>query len=732
MRVIADGPLAAVGSAMPVKIAKGIIAAYPVPFGRPGSLGVPGPLLHLEANVNGVKSDTPQLVNSIHTLDSLHFSSSRSSSLFSCSSLSQPGPNYPLSSSFCFSCPASSSSGTSSPIQGSHPLFLPSSVPCSSPRPEQGVYPLCTSAEIRLPTSTISLSVQAPPTEVPYQTVVSPSRPLLPCGAPPLEPFPLEDHFSPLHLPALVSPIRVDRLELELRGHRDQAKVAYVISGPRNGFHLGFHSSSISLKSATGNMPSALLQPSVIDSYLQNELLKGWIASPLPIPPLPNLHTSRFGVIPKQHKPGKWHLLLDLSSPVGASVNDRIPKDVFSVQYMSVDDIIDGIMTYGCGTLMAKFDIESAYRIVPVHLDDRFLLGMQWRGNFFIDLALPFGLRSAPYIFSAIADLLEWIVRCNYHVAFLKHYLDDFHNLGPPDSLQWEQNLATCIKLFSDWGVPLHTDKFEGPSTVMRVLGIELDSLALQARLPKETFNRISSLIDEWSCKRHCKQKNLESLIGNLEHACKVIPQGRTLMRRMINLLSAFRKDDHPIRLNKDFHLDLTWWRDFFRSWDGCSFFLSPQWAPLPDFQVSSNSAGTLGYGALFKRDCFAGAWSSAQMPLSIAYKELFPVVLAATLWGPQWLSRRVEFCSDNMAVVEVLPSGTSRDPNLMALLRRLSLLAAQHCFSFTATHIVGKRNPVADALSHFNFQEFHLLAPHAASAATPIPADLLEELQVL
>lgn len=66
-----------------------------------------------------------------------------------------------------------------------------------------------------------------------------------------------------------------------------------------------------------------------------------------------------------------------------------------------------------------------------------------------------------------------------------------------------------------------------------------------------------------------------------------------------------------------------------------------------------------------------------------------------------------------------------------MALLCRLSLLAAQHCFSFTATHIAGKLTPVADALSRFNFQEFHRLAPHAASA-TPIPADLLEELQVL
>ena len=216
------------------------------------------------------------------------------------------------------------------------------------------------------------------------------------------------------------------------------------------------------------------------------------------------------------------------------------------------------------------------------------------------------------------------------------------------------------------------------------------------------------------------------SLTGHLQHACKVIPQDRTFLRRMINLLSAFRKDDHFIRLNRDFHLDLTRWRDLLRSWDGRSFFLSLQWAPLPDFQVSSDAAGTLGYGALFKRDWFAGPWSSAQMPLSIAYKELFPVVLAAALWSPRCSSRRVEFCSDNMAVVEVLRSGTSRDPNLMALLRRLSLLAAQHCFSFTATRIAGKLNPVADVLSRFKFQEFHRLVPHAASAATPIPADLL------
>ena len=52
-----------------------------------------------------------------------------------------------------------------------------------------------------------------------------------------------------------------------------------------------------------------------------------------------------------------------------------------------------------------------------------------------------------------------------------------------------------------------------------------------------------------------------------------------------------------------------------------------------------------------------------------MAYRELFPVVVAATLWGSRWSTRQVEFRSDNMAVVEFLQSGTSRDPNLMALL---------------------------------------------------------------
>ena len=102
-------------------------------------------------------------------------------------------------------------------------------------------------------------------------------------------------------------------------------------------------------------------------------------------------------------------MILNLFSPDGHSVNDGIRKDPFTVQYMKVDDTIDGIMSLSRGTLLANFDLKSAYRITPVHPND--LLGMQWQGNYFVYITLPFGLPSAPYVFSSVADLVDWVLK---------------------------------------------------------------------------------------------------------------------------------------------------------------------------------------------------------------------------------------------------------------------------------------------------------------------------------
>ena len=152
-----------------------------------------------------------------------------------------------------------------------------------------------------------------------------------------------------------------------------------------------------------------------------------------------------------------------------------------------------------------------------------------------MDMELPFGLRSAPFIFTSITDLVEWILIHNYGVDFLCHYLDDFLTLGTPSSSICHNNLQTCVQLCEKLGLPLHPDKLEGPDTCLTILGIELNSENLQALLPADKRDRIIALLDEWSTRHFCRCRELESLIGHLHHACKVTPQGRTFFRWMIN-----------------------------------------------------------------------------------------------------------------------------------------------------------------------------------------------------
>ena len=122
----------------------------------------------------------------------------------------------------------------------------------------------------------------------------------------------------------------------------------------------------------------------------------------------------------------------------------------------------------------------------------------------------------------------------------------------------------------------------------------------------------------------------------------------------------------------------------------------------------------------------------SYSCPYPLLTKNLFPIVLAASLWGHQWSAKWVEFRSDNTALVKVLRSSTSRNSNLMVLLHHLSLLAARHSFAFTARHVPGKSNAIADAISCFEFQQFRQLAPYASPTATSVPPWVLDQLPVV
>ena len=166
-----------------------------------------------------------------------------------------------------------------------------------------------------------------------------------------------------------------------LIGCASQQVTAWVfIAGISSRFRIGFNCPSAMLISSRRNLKYALEHPGVyvVDRYLTEELSHCRLAGPFKPSDIPNAHISRFGVIPKNHQPNKWHLIVDLSHLSDHSVNDGIPKDLCSLTYITVDTAIEQIMALGKGKLLAKIDIKSVFRLLPVHPANRHLLAMKY------------------------------------------------------------------------------------------------------------------------------------------------------------------------------------------------------------------------------------------------------------------------------------------------------------------------------------------------------------------
>ena len=100
-----------------------------------------------------------------------------------------------------------------------------------------------------------------------------------------------------------------------------------------------------------------------------------------------------------------------------------------------------------------------------------------------MDRALPFGLRSAPKIFSAVADMVAWALH-KAGIQHLTHYLDDFLFLVAMHTDDGAQIQSLAKSVFSKLGVPVTWHRTEGPTCVITFLGICLDTLAGELRLP--------------------------------------------------------------------------------------------------------------------------------------------------------------------------------------------------------------------------------------------------------
>lgn len=139
-----------------------------------------------------------------------------------------------------------------------------------------------------------------------------------------------------------------------------------------------------------------------------------------------------------------------------------------------------------------------------------------------------------------------------------------------------------------------------------------------------------------------------------------------------------------------------------------------------------SDAAGSAGFGVIFGPHWCCQEWPEAWRQRgwcsNLVLLELFPLVVALELWGPELANKKVCFWTDNMGVVYGVNRLTSSSLPVLSLLRRLVLKCLTFNVCIRARHVPGVLNCAADSLSRFQFQVFRQLCPEADLESFPFP----------
>jgi len=443
---------------------------------------------------------------------------------------------------------------------------------------------------------------------------------------------------SPWHL-SLPTPVQVDRLEFLLSGY-NHSIAEFLSKGFREGFPL--HYEGIRVSSDATNLLSALDNPEVVDAKLKKECKAVRLAGPFHNVPFHPFRVSPLGVVPKK-TPGEFRLIHHLSYQRGSSVNDGISPENCSVSYATISDAIQHIKATGPGCFPAKTDIKNAFRIIPFYSQDQGLLGIHWKGLYYHDCCMPKGCSSSCRTFATLSSAVEWIAHKKLKIDHIIHLLDDFLIIAPSETLcQGQLHLFPdlCIYL----GIPITPEKTCGPATTLSFAGIELDSVSFEAHLPQDKLEKCVASISDLLPRKKVTLKEVQSLTSLLNFACSVVVPGRAFLRHLIDLTLGILFPNHFTRQTREVQLDLQLWQSFLTNFHGRTFFLEDTWSSSDNFQLYTDAAAALGFGAVFGSKSCYGKWPSNWLHRNIAFLEFYPIVLSLHLWGHERQNRCILF----------------------------------------------------------------------------------------
>src|SRR5882724_6961759 len=527
---------------------------------------------------------------------------------------------------------------------------------------------------------------------------------------PPLYPRtnPRSNHVAlcPSGLPSIVSTLKRDTCEYYLSEYPDQSFVDSIL----NIIYVGACISHMvpSKPQMCKNLRSATDFPGDISKEIESLRSLMHIHGPFQAPPFPNFRCSPLGTSTRKRSP-KCRVFNHYSWPPSSSVNAETPDTEGEITYEFFHEAMKALWEAGRGAMMEKLDLKDAYCHILVRSTDWHLLGFHWLGKFYYPVVLMFSGKSAPYIFNLFAEGLHWIIQRHIPAA-IWHYLDDFLSIfksSTPRStadaaVEWIESLG------NELGLSFQPQKTIRPCTVIEFLGLELDSDAMEARLPKDKLTYLREMLENWKLRSTCSLKEVQELTGFLQFCAQVIPCARAFICRLINFSTTFLSDFARRHIPAYARADLRWWSTYADSWNGVQILEMTR----PTIQIYTDASGVKGLGGIHEDRWFSTRCPRRFRNYDIQFKETYAVLQAILRWGHLWKHSHVVFNVDNTAVVHALSSGTNRNVRVMNMIRMVIMLAAQLDFSYSSSWLPSHENSLADSASRFEYNRLFSIAP--------------------
>ena len=351
------------------------------------------------------------------------------------------------------------------------------------------------------------------------------------------------------------------------------------------------------------------------------------------------------------------------------------------------------------------------------------LTGFTWEGKYYYDRVLPQGAAPTCRIFQTFSTALSWILTHKYKVARHITYLDDLLFLAPTHSL-CQSYQHSFLHLCQSLSIPVASHKTVTPCHTLTFLGIHISTKDMQVQLPTDKLEKYSLLIQQYLTQRKITLQQIQQLISCLQFSTSVITVGRPFIRRLIDTTRGLTKPFQHVRLTKETKQDLCMWLYFLTNYNGRHFRRERIITQSPSINLHTDACPK-GFGITFGSSWVYHPYPPEWSSMNIAILELYPIYVAVVMFATKMSNSHIIFHCDNQAIVSVLNSQTTKDPHILAILRKLLLVLMQHNISFRAQYLSSFQNLISDRISRFQVTLDLLTTYGLQQLPTPVPKHL-------